>query len=74
MLLGHTIDKHEVNEHVTYKLIQADLVGMGPTRAFSFSIYKYCDGEKQMRDIIHGVKNKEAVMMIWEDVKRGEQR
>lgn len=74
MLLGHAIDKYKANDHVEYQLIQNDLVGMGPTRAFSFSIHKYCDGEYQRKRIISGVKNREAAMMIWEDVKAGKQK
>lgn len=74
MLLGHTIDKHSANEFVQYKLIQNDVVGMGSHDGpFCWTIQKYFDGRPESR-IIDGVKNKEAALMIWEDVKAGKQK
>lgn len=73
MLLTRTIEKHEATSRVTYEFLQTDVVGMGPVRAFSYTIKKITDGNVT-KHIIHGVKNKDVAYTIWEDVKRGIQK
>lgn len=74
MLLSHVIDTHKATDHITYKLLQSNVVGMGSMdRIFSYSIYKY-DGKEVVRRIIDGIKNEQAVFSIWNDVKKGEQK
>lgn len=77
MLLGHTVETHKANDLVTYKLIQNDVVGMGDRDGvFNFTIWKCTvtsSGVSRKR-IVDGIRNKDAVYMIWEDVKKGEQK
>lgn len=66
MLLGRTIDTHVATSIITYKLISySDKV---------YSIAK-CDVQHDTVNwICRNIRNKDAAMLIWEDVKRGIQK
>lgn len=74
MLIGHSIAKHEATDVVTYKLVQNDIVGMGSRDGVSsYTIWKCYKGEMKER-VANGIKNKQAVDLIWADIVAGIQK
>ena len=77
MMLSRTADKY-VSGQVTYKLMENHVVDMPNAGLFSYSIIKVYakrewekDTAQSYHKIIDGIKNRDAVMLIWEDVKAG---
>ena len=74
MLFGRVIEEHRATDVCTYELLQSDIVGTGyRDGVYCWSIRKLINGKKD-KEIIKGVKNKEAAFAIWKDVKKGEQK
>lgn len=66
MLFGKTIDKHIATSIITYKLISyGDKI---------YSIAKCDIQHNTTKWICRNINCKDAVMMIWEDVKNGVQK
>lgn len=66
MLFGRTIEKYVATSIITYKLISYGDV--------KYSIAK-CDLQHdKINWICRNINNKDAVLLIWEDVKRGIQK
>ena len=74
MMLSKTIEKIQKNECLQYVLLQNNVVGMGENDGvFSYSIEKkYNNNDIQW--IARNIKNKNAIMLIWDDVKNGLQK
>lgn len=74
MLIGHTIAKHQATDIISYQLIQNDVVGMGERDGvFSYTIWK-CDKGEMKKRVADGIKNKDAIDLIWADVCSGIQK
>lgn len=66
MLFGRTIEKHVATPIITYKLIS-----YGDTM---YSIAKCDTQHDSIKWICRNIRHKDAVLMIWEDVKSGIQK
>lgn len=77
MILSHPIEKHYPESMVIhYELMENNIVGMGKRDGVhSYTIIKIDnESHKIHKKICDGIKNKNAVMAIWHDVKMGVQK
>ena len=74
MTLSKPILKYQPNKIICYVLLENNIVGMGAQRVHSYSIIKKNMSTNSYTSIVSGIKNREAIDLIWHDITTNKQK